>query len=174
MDGTDKADILHIETADNGGYLVSSDTRYYRHKRGRQNTTDATNKEPGGDEILNFKESFKKVRVKLSFFEKFQWNGNPLKIMRKYEWQEIKDNARVKVSKDVFALKDGKLILHGVTYEKTDKNQLEKLKATWKDNLKKQVGKEIEIGFYDSIDNYYKATVSKVIIVENGKEEVFE
>lgn len=174
MDGTEQATILHIETADNGDYLLSTSTRYYKHKSGNQNTTSAYDKEPGGDEIINFKDSFTKTRVQLSLFEKFKWNGNPLKIMRKYEWRDIKDNARIKMPKDVFAVKDGKLILQGDTYEKTDKNKLEKLKVYWKDNLKKQIGKEIKIKIFDSVDSYYKATVSKIIIIENGKEEIFE
>ena len=79
----------------------------------------------------------------------------------------------MQVYKDKFPLKDGKLLFNNLYYEKTDKAGIDKEMANYKEQLKKLVGKEIT-SQVNNVDGKLKSIITKVTIIENGKEEIFE
>lgn len=172
--------VLHIDKSDNGIYPITQERLYYEHnviwrnmKNGKQVVTNQNN-----DEILNAKEAItgNPNKMRMAFEDRYgdpkpKWTGIPLKIAQKYTRDGSK--GRGKINKDNLPLKDGKLLFNNLYYEKTDKAGIDKEMADWKERLKKLVGKEIT-SKVQNVDGELKSVITKVTIVENGKEEVFE
>ena len=183
--------ILHISKADIGGYLLEVEHRVlfknptpkgFYPETDRKTTANLRTRH--GEGILNTKEAFTWERPELSIFGRLEprWNGTPLKLLQQYDYKEQKDNIIQQISKDALAVKDGKLIWQGTVYEKTDKSKMDKIFADLKSELKKQLGTEVEIilpgaapvGIDDGRPKKCKGLITKIVIVSNGKEEVFE
>ena len=179
--------IVHIEKSDNGTYLLTQERQYYSHEGSRDSNKKGQVLTRGilGDEVLNAKEAIsgdpRKMRLggmQLFGDEKYgpprpKWTGIPLKIAQRYKRGGTKYKQIWQLYKENLPLKDGKLIFNNMYYEKTDKAGIDKEMANYKEQLKKLVGKEItrEVS---NVDGKLKAVITKVTIIENGKEEVFE
>lgn len=179
LDGSPELFILHIDKSDNGIYLITQERQYYRHEWSDANnnkqilTTDY-------DEVLNAKEAINgnPNRMRLAFEDiygapKPKWTGVPLKIAKRYKRGGTKYKDIWQVDKGNLPLKDGKLLFNNLYYEKTDKAGIDKEMANYKEQLKKLVGKEITSSVRN-VDGKLKSVITKVTIIENDKEEVFE
>ena len=85
----------------------------------------------------------------------------------------FKNNNVEKIKKDAITLKDGKLLYDNDFYEKSDKAKIDKAMSDWKELLKKDLGKEMIVSV-PHVTEKVNAVIAKVIIKENGKEEVYE
>ena len=174
--------IVHIEKSDNGTYLLTQERQYYSHEGSRDSNKKGQVLTRGilGDEVLNAKEAISgnPNRMRLAFDDKYgpprpKWTGIPLKIAQRYKRGGTKYKQILQLYKENLHLNDVKLIFNNMYYEKTDKAGIDKEMANYKEQLKKLVGKEItrEVS---NVDGKLKAVITKVTIIENGKEEVFE
>lgn len=174
-DGSPLIRILHIDKADNGSYLITMEEQRYEHKSAKksyymnnENLVHTTE----NDEVLNHKEALTWKRF--SFFTaEISWNGTPLKLAKIYERKENKYQQVWQANKENLPMKDGKLLFKNAYYEKADKQKIDKVMADWRDKLKKQVGQETVCDI-NNRNKKLKAITTKVTIIENGKEEVFE
>ena len=175
--------ILHIEKSDNGIYLISREDMSYQYEWAKDWSTGGREKQFTStyDEILNSKEAFvwKKSRQILmgpNLGYEVSWNGTPLKIAKIYKRKDSKDKNIIRAREENLPLKDGKLLFGNAYFEKTDKAGIDKAMANWKEDLKKEVGKEIVCtGKNADLDRTkMKGIIARVTIIENGKEEVFE
>lgn len=149
-------------------YIATIDHRGYRYEKNDPLMRDTAN---DGSRIINFDEAIQVVR-RAFFMSDYNWNGTPLKLARKYKWDYTKYEKTLQIKKEDLSLKDGKLYYQGAVFEKTDEKKLGKIKEEWKNKLIGQLGKETKI----SVNGLKGATAvpTKITIVENGKEEVFE
>lgn len=132
------------------------------------------------DEVLNAKEAINgnPDKMRLAFQDKYgtpkpKWTGVPLKIAQKYKRGGRKYKDVWQFNMDNLPLKDGKLLFNNLYYEKTDKAGIDKEMANYKEQLKKLVGKEIT-SQVNNVNGKLKSIITKVTIIENDKEEVFE
>ena len=182
--------ILHLGKADNGDYVVEQEFKTFQ-----RTTADGyqyphnlyafqTNKESynnlktkGGDGVLNSQEviTWKKRGNQFFSTDYATWNGTKLKLLRQYKYNETKANDVYKFKKEDLTLKDGKLVIGGRIYEKTDKSKVEKMVNEYKDTLKKQIGTEVNVVVPGFKEEQMKGVVTKILIVKNGQEkEVLE
>lgn len=179
-----KFHILHLSKADTGGYVLEQEFKTFKKTNAKgyiavpasRTGKDVRNVSTGdGDGILNTEEVFTWKREWLAVWATPTWNGKPLKLVRQYEYNETVMSDVYQFKKEELALKDGKLVLGGRIYEKTDKAKVDKLIADYKANLKKQIGTETTVEVSGCKQNPLKAVLSKIVIVTNGKpEEVLE
>lgn len=165
-DGSNMIRILKIDVADNGDYLIKDGNRYYNHDSAPMDTIRATASLSVHDEIMNVDETLQRHRYG------YNWNGTEVKICEKYTWRESDSKNTLKIPKDKLTTKDGLLVVFGKTYKKVDEAQFNKMKEDWKNSLKARVGLKGQRYIFDCGD--VQVRVAKVIIIENGKEEIFE
>ena len=170
--GGESVFVLHIEKADNGDYLLTREVKSYRRDYYYLGPRSLDEFVIAKDGALNSKEVF---TWKKGYFGMVsgKWNGNILKLGRKYELSIFKNNNVEKIKKDEITLKDGKLLYDNDFYEKSDKAKIDKAMSDWKELLKKDLGKEMIVSV-PHVTEKVNAVIAKVIIKENGKEEVFE
>ena len=173
--------IVHIEKSDNGTYLLTQERQYYSHESGRDRNKKGQVLTTGRDEILNAKEAIAISKDSYGFHPSWRfagdtppkWTGVPLKITKRYKRGGTKYNQISQFNKENLPLKDGKLIFNNMHYEKTDKDGIDKEMANYKEKLKKLVGKETTCKV-SYVEGEMKADITKVTIIENGIEEVFD
>ena len=182
--------ILHLGKADSGEYVLEQEFRTfqrtsadgYNYPKGifafERNRNSYNNlKTKAGDGVLNSQEVITWQQRGKGYFvrEEPVWNGTKLKLLRQYKYNETKANDVYKFKKEDLTLKDGKLVLGGRLYEKTDKSKLEKIVNEYKDTLKKQIGTEVNVVVPGFKEDQMKGVVTKILIVKNGQEkEVLE
>lgn len=174
--GSDVLYVFHIEKLDNGNYTITPAHRVYEQAYASE-LAPSRNDMYGKDALMNTKEVFVPGR-KLFGTTFYKWNGTPVKMGRKYVLNVLKGNVINNAKKEDIPMKDGKLVLkvdsQTVTYEKVDKEKINKAMSDWRESLKKDLGKEVvfRFGFVEAKE--IKGVISKVIIEENGKKEVLE
>lgn len=174
-DGSEILFVFHIEKLDNGNYIIKPEHLSYRHDYANS-LVASENDMLGKDAILNSKEAFVPSR-EIFGYTYYKWNGTPVKFGRKYVYSSSKGDVINNAKKEDIPIKDGKLVLNyggkAATYEKADKAKIDKAMSDWKESLKKEVGKEFTFNKAYVDPKTVKGQIAKVVIVENGKEEVF-
>ena len=180
FDGSPELFILHIDKSDNGIYLSTQEYQCYSHESSSDRKTKNQVLTTARDEVLNAKEAINgnPNKMRLAFQDKYgtpkpKWTGIPLKIAQEYKRGGRKYKDVWQFNMDNLPLKDGKLLFNNLYYEKTDKAGIDKEMANYKEQLKKLVGKEIT-SQVNNVDGKLKSIITKVTIIENGKEEIFE
>ena len=183
--------ILHLGKADNGDYVVEqefktfvkteadgfSEPRHFVFGVNKRDVGDGKLRTEDGDGILNFNEAitWKKEGQGLMSVEYPFWNGTKVKLLRQYKYDEAKASEVYKFKKEELTLKDGKLVLEKIIYKKTDKSKVDKMISDYKDNLKKQIGTEVNAQLDGSSKINFVGVITKILIVKNGQEkEVLE
>ncbi len=183
--------ILHLGKADSGDdYVVEQEFRTfqktsadgYNYPKGvfafERNRNSYNNlKTKAGDGVLNSQEVIAWQQRGKGYFAREEpvWNGTLLKLLRQYKYNEAKSSDVYKFRKEELTLKDGKLVLGGKIYEKTDKSKLDKMVNEYKDNLKKQIGTELSVVVPGFREEQMKGVITQILIIKNGQErEVLE
>lgn len=170
FDKSEIISLLDIDTADNGDYLIKHRARHFRHiSTPNSNKVTATASITTDDEILNEAETITYVP---GSWGQYTWNGQDVKIAVRFKWEVDDAKNTVRVPKQDIAIKDGKLVYYGKTYTKIDQKELEKMKEDWKNRLKSHLGQKVRRLVHGC--GYVQARISKVIIIDNGKETVYE
>ena len=183
--------ILHLGKAESGDYVLEQELKTFQRTAAdgygtpitylfsvdKKSFTNGKIKTKDGDGILNLNEAtgWRKEGKGLMALEYPFWNGTKLKLLRQYKYNETKVNDVYMFKKEDLTLKDGKLVLGGRLYEKTDKSKVEKMVSGYKDTLKKQIGTEVNVVVPGFKEDQVKGVITKILIVKNGQEkEVLE
>ena len=183
--------ILHLGKADNGDYVLEQEFKTFEKTEAdgygtpitymfgvnKNSFTNGKLKTKDGDGILNLNEAitWKKDGQGLMAIEYPFWNGTKVKLLRQYKYNEKKASEVYKFKKEALTLKDGKLVLDKIIYKKTDKSKVDKMISDYKDNLKKQIGTEVNAQLSGTSEFKFVGVITKILIVKNGQEkEVLE